>query len=279
MKTFLSIAALACMVLLATGCDKLKARDQQNQGVQAFRAAKYPDAVDHFKEAVRLDPKNANARVYLAIAYMTQYIPGAESPENVQMAKAANDEFLKVLEADPNEKVTLASLASLTYSEAGGMQKLEDKFKKLDESKEWDLKLIAADPKNTDAYYSLAAIDWLKWYPAWQSARNGLNMKGDDPGPLKDKKLRAELSEKYMPLIEDGIKNLQKCLEIDPKYDNAMTYMNLLLRERADLHDTFAEYKKDVDAADKWVEDSLRTKKEKAAKPIGPAGISNDTAN
>ena len=31
-----------------------------------------------FQEAIDLDPKNPNARVYLATAYMMQWIPGAD---------------------------------------------------------------------------------------------------------------------------------------------------------------------------------------------------------
>ena len=42
--------------LLSTGCEKLKARDHLNKGVQAFKSAKYTQAVEHFKEAVQLDP-------------------------------------------------------------------------------------------------------------------------------------------------------------------------------------------------------------------------------
>ncbi len=73
-------------VAVATGCEKLKARDHLNKGVQAFKNAKYTQAVDHFKEAVQLDPEFPTARLYLATAYMSQYIPGAESPENQQNA-------------------------------------------------------------------------------------------------------------------------------------------------------------------------------------------------
>ena len=46
---------------------------------------------------------------------MVQWIPGAESPENLQFASKAKDEFLKVLEKDPNNTTALASLASLAY--------------------------------------------------------------------------------------------------------------------------------------------------------------------
>jgi len=62
-------------------------RDQLNQGVQAFKSAQYPEAVEHFKTAVELDPNFPTARLYLATAYMQQYIPGSISPENDQMAR------------------------------------------------------------------------------------------------------------------------------------------------------------------------------------------------
>ena len=75
-----------CWPLLASGCQKLKSRDQLNKGVQAFKNAQYADAVENFKTAVELDPTFPTARLYLATAYMQQYIPGAESPENNRMA-------------------------------------------------------------------------------------------------------------------------------------------------------------------------------------------------
>src|SRR5918998_6606161 len=99
-RNLVVVGALGTLALLSTGCEKLKARDNLNKGVQAFKSAKYSQAVDHFKEAVRLDPEFPTARLYLATAYMSQYIPGAVSPENQQNADAAEREFLKVLEKD-----------------------------------------------------------------------------------------------------------------------------------------------------------------------------------
>ena len=266
MKTISLVLGIGALVLVGTGCDKLKSRDQLNRGVQAYRSAKYADAVEFFKTAVNLDPANLNGRLYLATAYMTQYIPGAESPENLQLAKQAKEEFMKVLERDPNDKTALASLASLSYQQAQGMPDLEQKLKKLDEAKEWYLKLIAADPQNKEGFYSLAVIDWVKWYAAWMKSRADLGMKPEEPGPIKDKKIKADLKDQYSAVIEDGIKNLQKALDIDPNYDDAMAYMNLLIRERADLDESPDQYKKDVETADGWVQKALDTKKMKAAK-------------
>jgi len=268
---FGAAALVGTLTLLGSGCNQLKSRDDLNKGVAAYKNAKYSEAVDDFQEAITLDPKNPNARVYLATAYMMQWIPGAVSPENVQFATKAKDEFGKVLNQDPNNSVALASLASLAFNEADPLP-LDQKMAKLDEAASWYSKLVAADPKNRDGYYSLGAIAQKKFYPALMTARVDASMKPDDPGPLKDKKAKAELSAKYMPVIDEGVKNLKKALEIDPESDDAMAYMNLLIRERADLADDKDAYKKQVDEADSWLQKALDTKKvkqERAEKKTG----------
>jgi tetratricopeptide (TPR) repeat protein len=265
MKKYIAVLALGVLALLTTSCDKLRSRDHMNKGVQAYRNARWPEAVEHFKAAVQLDPQNVNGKLYLATAYMTQYVPGVDDPRNQQFASAARDEFNNVLKDNPNDRTALASLASLCYQEAQGIPKFEDKVKKLDESKDWNLKLIQADPQAKEAFYTLAVIDWLKWYPNYMSARAEMGMKPEDPGPLKDKKVKEELKEKYGPLLQDGIDNLNKALAIDKNYDDAMSYMNLLIRQRADLLDTKEEYNQQIDVANNWVQKSLDTKKAKAA--------------
>jgi hypothetical protein len=92
-------------------------------------------------------------------------------------------------------------------------------------------------------------------------ARAKLGMRPEDPGPLKDKKLREPLKTELMPILNTGLGHLQKALQVDAEYDDAMAYMNLLHRERADLQDTAAEYKQDVDQADQWVQKTMETKK------------------
>ncbi len=56
-----------------------------------------------------------------------------------------------------------------------------------------------------------------------------------------------------------------------PDYEYAMTYMNLLLRYRADLDDTKDQYQADVKQADDWVQKNLETVKKKAAKKSAAA--------
>ncbi len=269
--------ALAALAALTSGCDKLRSRDHLNQGVEAFKNAKYGDAVEHFKQAIALDPTNPNAQLYLATAYMSQWIPGADSPENQDMATKASDGFLKVLQTDPANTTALASLASLDYNEASSLPP-DKKVEKLDEAAKWYKKLIEADPKNKEAYYSLGVISWAKWYPADMTARANLNMRPEDPGPIKDKKVKEELKTQYSTIIEDGIGNLQKALDLDKEYDDAMAYMNLLIRERADLADNSDEYKKQIEVADSWVQKALDTKKLKQSRQPTSQGITAEPA-
>src|SRR5260370_35454867 len=102
-RSLIVMALLGALDLGSTGCDKLKARDNLKRGVQSFTNAKYPEAVAYFQKAVQLDPTFPTTHTYLAIAYMSQYIPGAESPENVRMAENAFTEFQKVLELDTKD--------------------------------------------------------------------------------------------------------------------------------------------------------------------------------
>ena len=50
------------------------------RALSAFKNAQFPQAVEHFKTAVELEPEFSTARLYLAVAYMQQYVPGSESP-------------------------------------------------------------------------------------------------------------------------------------------------------------------------------------------------------
>jgi tetratricopeptide (TPR) repeat protein len=260
----LPVLAIVLALVSGTGCRKLRARDDLNKGVQAFRNARYSDAVDKFKEAIELDPTFPTARLYLAIAYFQQWIPGSNEPDNDKMLQAAKDQFNRVLQDDPKNGVAIEYLAQLNYSETQGIKDLDQKIQKLDEAQTWYQRLSDVEPKNKTALYSLGVIAWAKWYPTLTVARAKAGMKPEDPGPLKDKKAREELRGKYLDMINAGIGNLNHALEIDPTYDDAMAYLNLLYRERADLAATPEEYKADIGQADTWMTKTLDMRKKKA---------------
>src|SRR5216684_3828357 len=229
-------------------------RSWLNRGIEAYKSARYQEAVEDFQKSIDLSPNEVTPHLYLATAWMIQYIPGATSPENLDIQHGAETEFNRVLQLDPKNLTALQSLASLNYQEAQGTQDADAKFRKFDEAASWYQRVLAVDPHDKQAYYSLGVIDWVKWYANDMHARAQLGMRPEQPGPLTDVAMRQDLRARYSSVIADGISNLEKALEIDPQYDDAMAYMNLLIRERGDLRDTPEESQRDIELADQWVE-------------------------
>jgi tetratricopeptide (TPR) repeat protein len=266
----IATAAIGLAMLLSLGCEKqvnfFKARNELNHGVRAFAATDYATAAKRFEAALELDPELNDAKTYGAYAYMMQFIPGGESPENKAMADKAIAGFNEVLAQRPNDKLATTLLASLYFN-----------MKEFDKAEEWHRKRIdilekeaAASPDHTidpaaaDSYYTIGVIKWTESYTPRLDARASLGMKADDPGPIKDEKVRQELAATAVPNIEDGMKALERALEINPNYADAMAYLNLLYRERADFAETPEEYEGYLAKADEWVQKTLATKKRMA---------------
>jgi tetratricopeptide (TPR) repeat protein len=267
MKTSLRImafAAVAVLVLSAVGCDKLRARDQLNKGVASYKNARYEQAIEHFKNAVTLDPQLQNAKLYLAAAYVAQYIPGVDSPDNLQNANGAIEQYKSVLANDPKNVNSMKGIAGLSLQ-----------MKKFDDAKSYYRKAIDLDPNDPEAYYSIGVIDWTQAYQPRMEARAKLGLRPDEA--LKDKKVCAKLREDDGNIIQDGIDNLTKALSLRQDYDDAMAYMNLMYREKADRECDEADQRSaDLRTADEWVDKAMAAKKAKAEKQAGPGGITMD---
>ncbi len=269
MKTtqkLLLVFAAALLMLSSTGCNKLKARDHLNKGVQAYKNSKFELAIDHFQQAVALDPSLLNARLYLATAYAQQYIPGVPTPDNDRNAEQAIDTYKQVLQSDPKNINSVKGIAYLYLQ-----------MKKFPLAKEFYKKASEVDPNDPEPYYSVAVIDWTQTYVPRQEERNKLGMKPDESLPAKDKKVCAKLREENSANIQEGIDNLNMALKLRPDYDDAMAYMNLMYRERADVQcDDPAAHSDDLKTADEWVDKTMAVKKEKAEKQPGATGIVMD---
>lgn len=262
---WLTLALCAGLMFLTTSCAKLQSRDEMNKGVQAYRNNKYSDAVNHFKRAVQLDPMNQNAQLYLATSYMIQWVPGADSPDNKKNYDAAQTEFEKVLKTDPKNGLALASMASMAYNSAtAGSQ--EKKVSALEDARKWNMRRMEVDSKDPEPYYYLGVINYDEGFQPIVSARVAAHMTATDPGPIKDPKVRADLKSKYEKLIDDGIQYLKECLNRDKENEDAMSYINLLYRMKANLEDSPDQAKADVAQAEDWFNKAMDTKRIKATR-------------
>ena len=219
------------------------------QGIRAFKNGEFAAAVDRFKTTLAADPVCTTAHLYLATAYMQQFIPGADSLDNLAMASAATEQFDIVLQQEPDNRLALASEASLYFNQ-----------KKLDEAATWYKKLIAVAPQSHEAFYTLGVIAWTRVQEPIQKARQDSGMKLEDPGPIRDAAVRGALRTNYMPVIEEGMDSLHEALAMNPEYTDAMAYMNLLYREKADLEESPRTYAEDMAQADRWFQKTIDTR-------------------
>ena len=258
-------ASLAMLTSL-TGCAKLQARDQLNKGVQAFKSAKYEDAINHFQKASTLDPKLDMAKTYLATAYAQNVVPGSDTPDNKKNAALAVNSYQEVLNADPKNINATKGIASIYFN-----------ISEFDKAKEWQKKVLEIDPNDADANYTIGVIDW------GVSRKNSLKVlestgstdKGDG-NPQLSKSDCAKLATLNGPMDDEALTYLNKAVEIRPSYDDAMAYLNLVYRRKAETecgNDTAR--KADLAQAQTWAQKAMDTRKtnEQKALQAAPAGV------
>jgi tetratricopeptide (TPR) repeat protein len=251
-----TVLAVAAALLTTAGCNKLKARDQLNKGIQSYKGANYESAINHFQEAVRLDGDLKVAKLYLATAYAQQFVPGVDSPENLGFAKQAIQEYNNVLSNDPEN---INSIKGIGY--------LYMNMKKWDDAREYYKKALSLDPNDADLYYSIGFIDWSQAYKDAAEIKSAAGMQVETE--LKGKaseKICEQIKAKDGAAVEEGMKMLQTAIDKRQDYDNAMAYLNLLYRRKAnDMTCEDAEARADyVKTANDWSDKAMTARKKKA---------------
>lgn len=229
--------ALAIFVLVATSCQKLQARDNLTKGIDAFKKGHFDKAVEFFDNARKQDPDLTNAELYLATAYAQQFDPNAPPiGDNEKFANSAIETFQSVLNKDPKNASAVAGLAGLYQG-----------LKNLEKSREYYKKQTEIEPNNPIPYYAIASTDWIRIR--------------DKSHPLTD--------EEKNEAIEEGLQYVDKALEKNPNYQEAMAYKNLLLRDKAAATKDPAQAKQYLAEADVWFNKALEALKTNAEKKAG----------
>jgi tetratricopeptide (TPR) repeat protein len=260
---------LAGMVISMSGCNQLQARDQLNKGVEAYKNAHYEEAIDHFQKATQLDPSLPMAKTYLATALAQNVIPGLDTPDNMSMANKSISIFEEVLAKDPNDVNSMKQIAGIYFS-----------IKNLDQAKEWQKKVLVADPKDPEAAYTVGVIDWTKAHENKLKALQEAGLNDDGKGNVKaPKKVMEPLAQQNGPLVEEGLQYLNQAVANRTNYDDAMQYLNLIYRNKADIdYGNTAAVNQDLAEAQDWTTKAMTTRKQNEAKKnAGPGGITMDS--
>lgn len=252
------MAGLTTVLLMsATGCTRLRAADQLNKGVADFKNARFEAATNHFQSAVDIDPNYDMAKLYLATTYSSQVVPNLDTPENKKIAQKAIDGFQAVLSKDPKDLTALKQIASIDRITG-----------KPEEAKEYEKRVIALAPNDAEAHYTVGVVDWLQAYKNATTVLAAESLTDKSDGNFKLSKAGcAKLSSMNAPLITEGLDYLEKAISINPSYEEAMTYMSLMQRRKADLACGNAEVVKgDLAQADQWAQKSMGARKENEKK-------------
>jgi len=218
----------------------LQARSKVDQGIRAFDEKKYELAVGYLQDALQLDPALNTAELYLARAYAGQYY-AAPHNQDKQFGNKAIEAYEKLLQKDPGNVTALAGAAGI-YQNTGQLQKAHDDY----------LQIEQLMPLNPVPFYSVGAVDWIMAY---------------------DRKAPPSPEEKGR-ILEEGLHQIDIALALNPEYEDAMTYKNLLLREKATLAPDKARQRSLVAEADVWFDKALaaRRKREAGGQPSGLSG-------
>ncbi len=169
------------------------------KGVDAYRHARYSEAIQCFEHAVTDDPQSADARLSLALGYLAAYVPGEESRENRLLWKNAEENLRAALEIDPRNLDAVLYLAQFYFDEAYAAPAAK-KDEKLNQAQQLYQKAAGINPKSKQAYYALGAIEWHK-----SSHR-----------------------------LDEAARQFNHALELDSNYADAMQYLAAIQREKGD---------------------------------------------
>jgi tetratricopeptide (TPR) repeat protein len=259
-------AAAAAFFLLAvsvlTGCDKLKSKQEVKKGNEFLKAAQYAPALAAYEEALRLDPGETKLHKHIGIAYMGMYQPGSKHPKDLEFAQKAIDNLKQYVQTFPDDAKAQGYLISMYLN----TERFDDAIAF------YENEFLKRNPKDGKAMNSLAMLYFKKGDftngVLWLKKR--LEVEGNNPEvyyligvqawdrsynfPDLDPALRAKI-------VDEGLQSLNKAVEMKPDYFEAVSYINLLYREKAKMEPDPAKKQEFTDTANKYLQQALEMRK------------------
>ena len=261
-------AAVAALVLLAaglSGCDKIKARQEIKKGNEFFKATQYQAALANYIEAQRLDPGEKRLDKFIGETYMALYQPGSKHPKDLEFANNAIKRLQTYLTAYPNDKKVREYLVSMYLA-----------LDRYDDAIGFYQDLVKSDPNDVKAMTSLAAMYFKKGdFQSgldWEKKRAALEPQNPEPYVMIG--VQAWDRSYHYPdippdvrakIIGEGMDALQAALKIKPDNFDALTYINLLYREKAKIETEDAKKQEYIAEADKYRQQALDLRKKNLA--------------
>jgi len=232
------VLPIVAAIVMGPGCDGFRERVFLKKGNELYTGQKYEEAIKQYEQLLKINPKSWDGNYLTSVSYLALYHPGSEHPKDKEYAEKGLVAFERTLEltapsAEAREKTEKFYLSFLNST--GDKDKAIAYLEKQLASRPNDLALINQiatlyqrngdftkaleyfekranmDSTNKEAWYTLGVNCWARSY------NGGL----------------AVSQEEREIVVDKGIKALDKALAIDPEYFDALSYINLMYREKA----------------------------------------------
>ena len=268
------VLTIVASIVIGQGCDSFRERVLLKKGNELYTAQKYEEAIVQYEELIKLDPKNWDGNYLMAVSYLALYHPGSEHAKDKAYAEkglAAFERTLALTPPDPEarektEKYYLSFLSStgdkdkaIAYLETqlatrpndlaliNQIATLYQKNGNFTKALEYFEKRANMDSANKETWYTLGVNCWARSY------HGGV----------------AVSQEEREQVVDKGINALEKALAIDPNYFDALSYINLIYREKAKALGAvgkMAEAGQAYAKADEYQKQAIDLRKAQAAK-------------
>ena len=277
------VAAALAIIVAGTGCGEVRGRRLLQKANDHYRNAEYAEAVTLFKEAEQYVPDLWLLWINKGTTCRSMITPGAKTPANEEASKCALDSFKRLQQLKPDdargqalyvqtlfESERFDDLAKMFQerlakdrNDGEALQGLIQVYSRwpnhFDDALEWHRKKLALRPTDAEAHYSAGVFIWQQLF----ARGGGADRAAFDPRPDPSKPKQAKLpplmgkddlvGQQRVDLADEGIKLLEKAIEIRPKYTEAMAYVNLLYRQKSyAFFESPKEWQKWVDKSTEW---------------------------
>lgn len=299
--------ATLLMLLSASGCAEVRGRRRIQKANQLYRDGQYREAVAMFQEAEQFVPDFWVLWINMGYTCRQMLVPGAKTAENSDATQCALDAFRRLTKLKPSDprgpalyEQTLfetdqyEALAKM-YTQRieqnpgdeqalNGLIQVYSKWPNhTDEAVAWYRKKADLKSGDAEAQYAVGVFIWHQLF----AKGGGADKAGFDPRPDPNHKKQLKkpppsspddiVGARRIELSDLGIRYLERALEQRPKYHEAMTYSNLLYRQKSYAYfDDPDQWQKCVDKATEWRDKTLSTLGKAPAVPTSLDAVADE---
>src|SRR5262249_43331744 len=267
--TALALAAIAALTTLGSGCEyarKVIAKDKLNQGAIEYNKGNTKNAQELFKDASGTDPSDPINWLYLGATMVKDYRKEIDNAKKKELANQALEVYQKALSLAKDNCIVIDNALMYMAVVYDDMKRTGDWRKTMGERA---TNKCTKQEARAQAYYGMGVDYWKCSYDQTSRYQDKALFSKDQfhyrkmdysPEALADR-------QKAQTCVTKGFEYLEKALEVEPEYTEAMFYKGLLYRELQKLVKDEAKRKEFEQMAVKIAAEAtaLQKKKEAAA--------------